>query len=344
MRKSGACWPSWRGTDDALPNDGHQAMSGLDRRVARLSPERRRLLERLVPPGAVAEDPSSLSEEMPIDTTQFDFEGDKLRDQDQVRRFYEAVSTQLDAGPFAEHAKFLNYGYVANDNPQHARFRPSPGRVNRNSIRLVLELIGDAAINPEHEVLDVGCGRGGTSAVLRSHFSPRRVVGLDLARTAVAFCHRTQRGADACFLVASAEDLPFAESSFDFVTNVESSHCYERINDFFVAVHSVLRDGGCFLYTDLIEEAHIEVREVFLQSLGFERERKQDITSNVLLSCDETATAHARAFHDRNDPSLIESFLGVPSSALYDAMKDGRQRYLMYRWRKGDPGEPGDTT
>lgn len=310
-------------------------MTDLDQRLAQLSPERKRLLDRL----AAAATPKSLEAELDddarIDSDRFDFEGEALRDEEQIRRFYDAVSRQLDVTPFAEHAKFLNYGYVANDNPEHARVRPKPGEVNRNAIRLILELVGDADIGSDHDVLDVGCGRGGTASVLRSRFGPRRVVGLDLAGRAVAFCQRTQGGADASFLLGTAEALPFGAASFDVVTNVESSHCYLHIEDFFFEVHRVLREGGYFLYTDLIADEDLASREAFLVDLGFAQERRQDITSNVLLSCDETAGAHARAFHGENDQALMDSFLGVPSTALYDAMKDGTQRYLMYRWRKG---------
>jgi SAM-dependent methyltransferase len=316
-------------------------MTDIRERLAQLTPEQRKLLDRLAAAKAAQNTAPPLADEVRIDSDRFQFEGSMLRDQDQVRRFYDTVSHQLDASPFSEHARFLNYGYVANDNPQLAPHRPPPGQVNRNGIRLVLELIGDAAIAPAQDILDVGCGRGGTASVVRTHFEPRSVVGLDLAPAAIAYCNRTQGGADARFLVADAEHLPFRNASFHVVTNVESSHCYARIQDFFFDVYRVLRPNGCFLYTDLIAEEDIQRHEASLQDLGFTRERMQDITSNVLLSCDETAGAHARAFHQDNEQSLIDSFLGVPSSALYRAMKDGSQRYLLYRWRKRAPQHDG---
>lgn len=311
-------------------------MADVDERLAGLSADRRRLLQRLRESRDAGALP--LPEAARIDAERFQFDGAMQRDQGQVQRFYDAVSRQLDAGPFADHARFLNYGYVPNDNRQHARWRPPAGQPGRNAVRLVLELIGDVDIGAAHAVLDVGCGRGGTVALLREHCGPRLVVGLDLAPAAVAFCRRTQSGPGVHFLTGSAEALPVATGSVDCVTNVESSHCYGRIHDFLTEVHRVLRDGGSFLYTDVIAREDVMPREDFLESLGFSREFVQDITSNVLLSCDETAAAHVRAFHHENDRSLIDSFLGVPSSALYEAMKDGRQRYLMYRWRKSNAG------
>jgi SAM-dependent methyltransferase len=310
-------------------------MSGVHERLAGLPPERLRLLERLASAGARVTAP--LPDNALIDAEGFGSTAETSRDPRQVQRFYRAVSLQLDASPFAEHARFLNYGYVPNDNEQHARARPTAGEVNRNAIRLILELIGDADIQGAADVLDVGSGRGGTAAVLQEHFAPVRVVGVDLVPAAAAFSRRTRPAASVHFLAGDAQSLPFPAARFDWVTNVESSHCYPRVDDFFREVHRVLRPGGGFLYTDLIAHDDVEPREALLEQLGFRREHARDITSNVLLSCDDGAARHARAFRRENDPSMIESFLGVPSSALYEAMKDGRQRYLLYRWRKHVP-------
>lgn len=307
-------------------------MADTDARLAGLSPERRLLLKRLAAARSAAA--AALPDEARIDAERFRYEGTTSHDQALVQRFYDAVSRQLDASPFADHAQFLNYGYVANDNAQSARLRPPPGHPNRNSVRLVLELIGDTPIGPTDDVLDVGCGRGGTAAVIRELFPPRLMVGIDLSPTAIAFCRRTQVGDNVRFLTASADALPLPSERFDVVTNVESSHSYARLGDFLAEVHRVLRPGGVFLYTDVIAREEVATREADLAALGFTCERTQDITSNVLLSCDETAATRVRAFHRESDPALMDAFLGVPSSILYEAMKDGSQRYLIYRWRK----------
>ena len=52
------------------------------------------------------------------------------------------------------------------------------------------------------------------------------------------------------FVHGDAENLPFADESFDAVINVEASHAYPRLSRFLAEVARVLRPGGHFLYTD----------------------------------------------------------------------------------------------
>ena len=47
-----------------------------------------------------------------------------------------------------------------------------------------------------------------------------------------------------------ADNLPFADQSFDAVINIEASHCYPRLSHFLADVARVLRPGGHFLYVD----------------------------------------------------------------------------------------------
>ena len=54
----------------------------------------------------------------------------------------------------------------------------------------------------------------------------------------------------------------------------------------------------------------------------------------IETSCDETAVVHARAFPQSNDRATMDTFLGVPSSPLYQDMKTGRQKYWLFRFRK----------
>jgi SAM-dependent methyltransferase len=257
-------------------------------------------------------------------------------DPEAIRDFYDRVNQQLDASPFGEHALFLNYGYVPNDSPQHSPVRLPANYLNKNGTRLVLELIGGYPLRPEHAVLDVGCGRGGVCSVLRKFFQVGRYVGLDMSAAAIAFCMRVHRGARNEFRVGRADQLPFGDETFDVATNVESSHGYPDIAAFFREVHRVLRPGGGFLYTDLLPRERAEENVRTLEGLGFAIEREQDITGNVLLSCDETASVHRKAFLQGNDSKVMEAFLAVPDSGVYQDMKSGRTRYVLYHFRKQD--------
>ena len=167
------------------------------------------------------------------------------------KRFYDAVNSQLDASVFGPFSFFLNYGYLPNLSPQYSRIQLPDHFVNKNSVRLVLELIGDCDLK-DRRILDVGCGRGGTVFVIKQFFEPRSVQGLDLSPNAIASCRASHRHDNVRFDEGDAENLPFDRELFDVVTNVESSHSYPNLGAFYTEVFRVLAPGGCFLYTDVI--------------------------------------------------------------------------------------------
>jgi phthiocerol/phenolphthiocerol synthesis type-I polyketide synthase E len=162
------------------------------------------------------------------------------------------------------------------------------------------------------------------------------VTGLDLSSRAIAFCKKTHRYPKVQFLEGDAENLPFKAESFDVVTNLESSHSYPDIRAFYAEVFRVLRPGGRFLYTDLMPAPRGEEYLRMLQSLGFEAQRQRDITSNVLLSCEDAARVHAQTFDSRNDQATIGEFLAVPGSNVYNEMKRGAYMYQIWTLCKSE--------
>jgi SAM-dependent methyltransferase len=310
-------------------------------RAERLSPERQKLFEALLrnkraqaarqrsAPLAVRSAPPQA-----ITADDFDFDSGKPIAKHQVQAFYDAVSEQLNASAYGEYSLFLNYGYVPNDAPSFATALPRERHLNKNPIRLVLELVGELAFEPESRCLDIGCGRGGTLSVLRETFGVKHCTGVDLAPSAIDFCRAHYAAEWAEFLVGDAEALPLPGRSYDVVTNVESSHSYNEIEAFYSEVARVLVPGGHFLYTDVFPREDLATREAQLQGLGLEMRRRQDITSNVILACDEKAATNAAAFAEGNDQGIMRRFLGVPDSGLYNAMKNGDQRYMIYRFTK----------
>ena len=154
--------------------------------------------------------PVAFPETLPVDPAAF---------KQQCKEFYNSVSRQLNASEFAEFSHFLNYGYVADESPQHAAVVLPKYYLNRNSVKLVLETIGDCPVDGKR-MLDVGCGRGGTVLVANTFFKPASITGVDLSPFAINFCQNTHKGRSLSFQEGDAENLPFENSSFDIVTNV----------------------------------------------------------------------------------------------------------------------------
>lgn len=241
------------------------------------------------------------------------------------RTFYDDISRRLKDSGTGDASFFLNYGYVGEAG--EAPFDVPEGVFNPNSIRLVYELVGPTDLRGR-KVLDVGCGRGGTVALLADRFEAEPT-GVDLSPEAIAFCRQAHRDPRISFEVGDAENLPVGDRVFDVVTNVESSHTYPNLRSFFAQVRRVLRPGGVFLYTDLLPvQRWAEVR-VLLTSLQLAVGDDRDITDNVLASCDSVSAARAGAFGGRDN--MIDNFLAVPGSSVYVQMQSRAWEYRILR-------------
>jgi ubiquinone/menaquinone biosynthesis C-methylase UbiE len=100
-------------------------------------------------------------------------------------------------------------------------------------------------------VLEVSCGHGGGASYLVRTLGPASYTGLDFNRAGINFCRKRHNLPGLDFVCGNAENLPFADQSFDVVINIEASVTYLRVPRFLAEVARVLRPGGHFLYADL---------------------------------------------------------------------------------------------
>ena len=107
------------------------------------------------------------------------------------------------------------------------------------------------AINNIHfnKVLDLGCGTGVILKEISSINSDVELFGLDLSENMIA--KATQRlGTTANLSVGDAENLPYADNTFDLVCCVESFHHYPNPKKALSEINRVLKNGGLFLLCD----------------------------------------------------------------------------------------------
>jgi len=162
---------------------------------------------------------------------------------------------------------FINHGFVELDGSDTFAWVKPGDEPWRYSLNLVRQIVRGVSIDGAR-LLDVGCGRGGTCSYFVRYHAPAEVVGVDLVPGHVEFCAATHKAPNLRFLQADAQNLPFDDASFDIVTNVESSHCYPRLDAFFGEVRRVLRPGGVFCYTDNLKAGGVDARAEQLRPYG----------------------------------------------------------------------------
>lgn len=110
-----------------------------------------------------------------------------------------------------------------------------------------------AALHGDERVLDIATGGGHTALSFAPHVA--EVVASDLTPDMLEAARRfieDQGIANVRFERADAEDLPFADASFDVVTCRVAAHHFADIGAFALETSRVLRPGGRLLLSDTV--------------------------------------------------------------------------------------------
>jgi tocopherol O-methyltransferase len=128
-------------------------------------------------------------------------------------------------------------------------------------LQLIEHLARLAGVQQGSEVLDIGCGFGGSSLFLARKYGAA-TTGITISPVQVEMANRAAAaaGARSTFLLMDAEDLRF-EKQFDLLWSVESISHYQNIEKFFASAAKFLKPGGTFALTDWFKRENLSPNE-----------------------------------------------------------------------------------
>ncbi|MBF2015756.1 MAG: methyltransferase domain-containing protein [Rivularia sp. T60_A2020_040] len=154
----------------------------------------------------------------------------------QIQEFYDA-SSGLWEEIWGEH---MHHGYYGADGREEKNRRQA-------QIDLIEELLQWAQVQQAENILDVGCGIGGSSLYLAQKFNAA-ATGITLSPVqARRACERAVEfglQGRTNFQVADALNMPFEDNSFDLVWSLESGEHMPDKNRFLQECYRVLKPGG----------------------------------------------------------------------------------------------------
>lgn len=122
--------------------------------------------------------------------------------------------------------------------------------------RMCEHLLVMAEVGPGQDILDVGCGFGGTLAHIDEQFSPLRLTGLNIDGRQLEVAKQrvtASPGNRVEFVQGDACAMTFPKASFDRVLAIECIFHFPSRAAFFEHVGRVLRPGGNLTISDFLQ-------------------------------------------------------------------------------------------
>ena len=149
-------------------------------------------------------------------------------------------------------------------------------QVREGNPEMVLQLLEEVSLNDTSLVLDVGCGTGNNTILLATAIQAH-VVGLDISYGMLE--KACEKKSHVPLVQASADCIPFASDSLDFVYMTEVLHHLPDIPTTFQEIHRILKNVRSLC---IVTQAHSQIdhrmtSRFFPGTAAIDKERYPDI-------------------------------------------------------------------
>lgn len=165
----------------------------------------------------------------------------------------------------------------------------------------------DAGLQPEHSVIDVGCGSGRLAHQLRD-FLTGRYVGLDIVPDLFRYAQRLCARSDWRFDVAPGTTIPEPDSSADFVTffSVFTHLQHDETYRYLAEAKRVLKPGGriVFSFHEFRIPSHWAVFDSTVKDERPDRVLNQFMDRDMIREFARYLGLEVEAIHDGDKPHI----------------------------------------
>lgn len=116
-------------------------------------------------------------------------------------------------------------------------------------------------------ILEIGCGNGRGTKLIKKYFAPARIEAIDLDPKMIDLARRSPMGPYAKFQVGDAAKLNFSDNTFDAVIDFGIIHHIPNWRDCLKELYRVAKPGGQLILEDLSIETFSTPFGKFLRTI-----------------------------------------------------------------------------
>ena len=106
-----------------------------------------------------------------------------------------------------------------------------------------------------YSALEIGCGNGNGTRLIRKYYDPKKIVSIDLDEKMIELAQKSNKDNSIDFMVMDAAKLEFPDNSFDVVFDFGIVHHIPNWRDCIRGLKRVLKDDGELILEELSIES-----------------------------------------------------------------------------------------